>query len=490
MASQPGDRSGADGARDLSGVEWSDEAADGTELAPDGPQPANRGRRSILDVIPPVAAQDAKRNNSGDGPVATSQSAADGTHIEATVDDSTQQDGSVQPGQPDRATLSGHPVLPLPPAAVDEGTSTPRGGHGSEMDVDWRANQQLNNLVDKELGDEMEASVSKEIKKLTAELRSRILTLLRLRDRIDRLNADIELMKAQRTPNGFKPFKVVYESKLLDTPIGDNFPDITLRFDRTRTWRDVKRTLYFKFMELNTLVDVKVSKIQENEHKHFCKRESFVDRCTSAFNNAKVCKPDTLGIDSDEEDRLPSMAWFDTKKEQLTTLHKKTKISVAQEREKAEKAKADKEQSKVDALKELSKHSPETLLDAAIDSRLDSRAKKGKGKSSQSSSSHSWNVNHTAAYIAVSNNRSIQENVLEEPKNSRGSKAPEPGGKGKNGKPSSKGKNGKSRGKAKGDNGKGSKGSKGYGAGGKKGNWPGAKGKSRGKGKGSQRTGK
>ncbi|CAK0828489.1 unnamed protein product [Prorocentrum cordatum] len=135
----------------------------------------------------------------------------------------------------------------------------------------------LSDLIEKELKDYMNSDLKTSIKKASTTLAAKIESLQKTNARKTKLEAELQSLRGGTIPAGVKPANFGFETDLLDTvTLQDTSYDI--RFDSGCTIRDAKRKLHIFYLEKCRELDLRVVEEQRTRLRQYTRKDNFIDR--------------------------------------------------------------------------------------------------------------------------------------------------------------------------------------------------------------------
>ena len=263
-----------------------------------------------------------------------------------------------------------------------QGGGAPPSEHAGEDD------NPVSVLIKTELSSFAAAASIAAVQKIAKELASNIDFLQKTNIRIEKINNDLSMLKQDRTPAGFKPFKMHFASPhLLDKPgevdftqFGDAF---RTKFEN-RTFEEIKERLFYEYNVTQLQLDGAVYARRRASLRAATTKSRFLSQCTAA------CKThddawSALDLDLDWENSASPVAFTHPDDKMLTAKFTALYIKVV-ERAATKKAKQTDEMQKKKELRQKNLEAtmntdPTTMITQVIDERIS--LKLGKGKSSQ-----------------------------------------------------------------------------------------------------------
>ena len=110
-------------------------------------------------------------------------------------------------------------------------------------------------------------------------MRSNIKKHLKLMDQLAKTEADLTVLKTNKTPPGIVPFKVPFECDLLESPLSDKTEQVIIDFPTGTTLREARHKMYFQMLVWNKEIEIKLEKRKLESIKPLINYKSFLEQC-------------------------------------------------------------------------------------------------------------------------------------------------------------------------------------------------------------------
>jgi hypothetical protein len=137
------------------------------------------------------------------------------------------------------------------------------------------------------------------IQKTATDLKNNIAKHLKTKDRSDKLEKDLLIIRSGRTPTGSAPHKIPYEHEFSDTPWSDQEDEIKLTIPPGTTIRQVRSMMYFKNLETCKQADFNIEKKKLDMLKPSISYKDFINHCTICPTDRDEFKD--MGLDIPED---------------------------------------------------------------------------------------------------------------------------------------------------------------------------------------------
>ena len=394
--------------------------------------------------------------------------------------------------------LAAAPIVPMDRMfddSSDDGVTVAPEGKRGRHDL-MLSQDVVDMLLGRIAGRSLPKALHKHLSKCCAELNQGILKSLGLKEKITKLEQQIESLGHGNAPPGVKPFRVGVEVPELDVSIPADMRSFTVTFDEGTTFRQAKEKLHYTFVAYNKVFDTKVMTLQLANLKGKISMDSFQSACTAHVSDSSE-SVNRLLTDLDLVSTLPSIDQMRITREKAKALYSDCVEKISAKRDSITAAKARSEESVAKKVDKLKNSSPSDLLEIKIAQSVN---KALKSRASASTKGVDPAVDYGLAYtMKVTDVDNFEESVtvrpppgLFPPGSFRRPPDKKGGGKGANTGGKGKGHKGGNKGKGKGKNASASnvpKGPKAHGSLTTKGKGKDkGRGKGKGKGKGKKKT--
>ena len=169
----------------------------------------------------------------------------------------------------------------IPVGALEAGDlmgETPRGNKARYAEpAEQMPDQKAGEIVKKTLGSNLEKTMLEDLKRVVSKFFKLTNGLIRTREKYQSLVQKVQQIQRRSVPAGVKPFAIP-ESEELDNQ-ARKIECGTLVLEPEGTWRDMKKSLYYKFNEISLAVDASMAYDHMKELEKTEDYESFMREC-------------------------------------------------------------------------------------------------------------------------------------------------------------------------------------------------------------------
>ena len=276
----------------------------------------------------------------------------------------------------------------------DEADQRPPPGLGDVLDAmdDDTSKRVSRTLVDRILGNKLDAGTTKSFLRNTRDLYSRIRSIQSNNKHKERVESELKLLRLGRVPDTVRKCPFSFEVSLLDTVKIDREIDIGgSKIKKDSTIRDAKNGVWCQHARIQRELDLLLLEKRRSELRDLTKFSSFLCVNMDAWRSQQHSF-NHLDLDFEDITIAKAGASESFVKEKIELLYYQTLAKAAEDKTKQDEDDKRRCKSRSDMVDALVKSNPQDLFEKAIDERISKafttqKAAKGKGKGKPSSSS-------------------------------------------------------------------------------------------------------